>query len=232
MRIEKWWSPETKRYTVVELLILTLKDARNSTQWSIGYDRSLGKISFVCAIWGLFAIFLTYEGRFAPQWKSNLPFNKQAKELSIRFHHGAMWINLWENPDGWCKTCRQWSFNFMDILFGQKQSRKIVLRDEQVTVAFPEKEYELIATVYTMSFWRPRLPNKIKTYRYIELATEEGIPIPGKGESAWDLGDDAIFSQSIKTDTIYEAKKSLVDSVINRRLKYGGTNWTPESKEN
>lgn len=46
------------------------------------------------------------------------------------------------------------------------------------------------------------------------------IPVPGKGENSWDLGDDAIYSAS--GHTLDDAIANLVKSALRLRRSYGG----------
>jgi hypothetical protein len=222
---KKWWQPEAVRNTNFSIEIYTLKDARH-TQFSFGYDRSLGNLYFSIGIWGLFCIFFGYEGKYAPQWRGVVDDNK---EFSLRIFDGALWINLWEDPDTWTRGDRRWTIHPVEILFGRMKAEKVLLSDELTEfVEMPEKTYEVTVKVWRWTYWRTRLPLWKDIKQKIEIECEGGIPIPGKGESGWDLDDDAIFSSSRFGLSISEVLEDFRMEIIKHREKYGGVNWFPE----
>ena len=60
------------------------------------------------------------------------------------------------------------------------------------------------------------------------MESEDGIPIPGKGENSWDCGEDRRFSINTTANTIAEAVEAFRRDIEKTREQYGGKNWVPE----
>lgn len=223
----KWFYPKFGHELSIEAY--SFKDARH-TMLSFGFDRSDSSIRFAIGIWRLFCLFFAYEGKFAPQWRKGLPFNHQAREFSLRIFDGALWIVLWENPDGWSRDSRQWTIRPMDILFGKMKLDKVLLSEPLDDVLqMPEKAYDITVEVWRYTYWRPRLPFWRDVIQRISIECEEGIPFPGKGENSWDLDDDASFSFSGPAQSIADAVAKWKALIIRDRVRYGGLEWEPDA---
>ena len=59
------------------------------------------------------------------------------------------------------------------------------------------------------------------------MRSEQGLPIPGKGENSWDCGDDAYYSIGTPAATAMEAVEYAADRVLETRRRYGGSSWAP-----
>jgi hypothetical protein len=59
----------------------------------------------------------------------------------------------------------------------------------------------------------------------------EPIPVPGKGENAWDMEDDAIHSMGCVANSVDDAIIKLLNSVNRDRVRYGGAHWVPVKEE-
>lgn len=103
-------------------------------------------------------------------------------------------------------------------------------------VILPEKRYEAVFSVKRQSWYYPRWFIE-KQADSISIEVDSGIPVPGKGESAWDCGDDAIYSVSSPVDydsENYSLRKALDDlamTVLRRRQQYASLDWLPMKKE-
>jgi hypothetical protein len=119
------------------------------------------------------------------------------------------------------------SFFWKDVLLGRAAHSKVVLSTEQVLIPLPEGAYPA-TIVLTRSQWkRPRWPWP-RTIVRAEITPEKPVGIPGKGENAWDIDDDAVFSMTTPADTIPEAISEFVKSVLETRRRHGGKAWVPE----
>ena len=66
-------------------------------------------------------------------------------------------------------------------------------------------------------------------YGQITFALQEkAIPIPGKGTTAYNCGEDAIYSQSSIANNHQESIAKFQASVMRSRNNYGGKEWVPE----
>lgn len=151
----------------------------------------------------------------------------------VAVHDGAVW---WETPLADPDTGKErdpWyvrgNFSFTDALLGPKAIvQKAIAKDVPVEIPMPEGTYTGTCTIETIGRKRPRwfgATSKIGTVRI-----ERGVPIPGKGESAWDLDEDAVFAHSSPASSPAEAVGQLVGSVLVTRWQRGGANWRPEKR--
>ena len=126
---------------------------------------------------------------------------------------------------------RWWAFSIrpVDFLFGQDcRIAEETRREQSISVLLPEKVYTGELRLYRISHKRPRWPTTTHINRY-SIDMDEPIPIPGKGESSWDCGEDAIYSISGVASSADRAIISLLDSVNTSRVRYGGSVWLPEN---
>ncbi len=145
----------------------------------------------------------------------------------------AHW-RVWSPPHEWSRETPRWrdgSWYPLTTLFGPTTCHEEVdHRGDPVTIAMPEGTYT--ATVeHTIRTWtRPRWPSEWERVLTINVRVEGGIPIPGKGENAWDLDDDARFESSFHNISSAEAIERFVLDIHKTRLRRGGPDWTPTRK--
>lgn len=111
----------------------------------------------------------------------------------------------------------------------QHAAEMLALFEKSVTIANKRRLAEAAtaaAADRAAAARRPPAPPIDIQVRY-ELTPSPALPIPGKGENAWDCDDDAIFGMTVNADTLEDAARSLVDSVCKTRLQYGGATWQP-----
>lgn len=167
------------------------------------------------------------------------------RRTEISVHHWALWWQLWM-PEHMGKSSdprwRRGVFHLLDAVFGPtKFETKKVVDAEAVLVPMPEKNYRGSVTIERRTSTRPRWPFRFNLSLGEEilfcedlgytLKMEDGeeIPFPGKGENAWDCGDDALFSQSGPGGTVEAAIAGAVKSVMRSRRRHGGSiAWKPE----
>jgi hypothetical protein len=168
--------------------------------------------------------------------------NKLAKKLrereaSISFHDGSIWWKAWTNPNHYSSKTPRWrdgSLNLADLfLGGETLSREPVGEPLEVEIPMPEGVYLGRSTIERLTWRRPRWFLKHASSATVTVDPRDDerfapIPVPGKGETGYDLDEDAIYSSSCRASTHHEAVGELVASVLRRRYRYGGTRWRPE----
>ena len=160
----------------------------------------------------------------------------EAYNLGVRIFDWAIWVDLWAydhehdyQVSFWHPNRRRFHWHPLDTLFGSKKhSEQIMNEHSSVEVVMPERIYRASVQMIHWKKKRPRWPFPRRGH-WIKIDMHEGdaIPFPGKGESAWDCGDDATLGFTCNETTIEKAIDSLVESVEKRRVKYGGKNWRP-----
>jgi hypothetical protein len=153
----------------------------------------------------------------------------EPREVSIRVHDAAVWWSVWTDPRGWSSTDPRWrhgSFQVADVLLGEAVvDRQTLQTGIPVRVPMPEGVYEGTCSTTLVKVGRPRWFAEHRRTATIELV--KPIPIPGKGENAWDCGDDAVYEQTGQAETPADAVGNLVAYVLRRRERHGGRNWMP-----
>ncbi len=157
------------------------------------------------------------------------------REVGLSVHDWALWWNIWMPTMQSSSTDPKWRrgcFNVVDRLFGKSDRTETPLATEAVVVRMPEKIYPATVKTVRSTWFRPRWPFTFgpKDLYYESLFStitpDEPIPVPGKGENAWDCGDDAIYSLSSEGGAISAVSK-LTESVTRTRERHGGKNWLP-----
>lgn len=171
------------------------------------------------------ALWFTVEGMFPYRI---LPREMWGRQTGISIHDGTIWFSIWHDDSGWKKEKSWQYFNFCpaDFFLGIHKYSQRILRKEQVEIPIPEKTYRGTVEIFESVWKRPRWPFAKKIIR-AKIAVEDGIPVPGKGENAWDCGEDAIYSLTCPASSVEEAIAKLVESCLERRRKYGGEGWRP-----
>lgn len=62
-----------------------------------------------------------------------------------------------------------------------------------------------------------------------EIEPDKPVPVPGKGESDYDCGDDAIYSISTGGQSVESAVAKMVESALRDRRRYGGQHMSVPS---
>lgn len=144
--------------------------------------------------------------------------------------YGGSDPHVWSRDDPWYHRL---TIDLHRLLFG-KASYKEEPVGEPVSgyVAVDREAYPVTAQLKVSSWTYPRrmglsrfVNNSISR---VEVDCGKGIPIPGKGENSWDLGDDKIFEASVAANSLEEGMERLAEMVRDRRDRYGGEGWKPE----
>lgn len=174
----------------------------------------------------VFSLFLIMQGTWIPG--SNGRVEDLDRTIGITTFHDTAYLHLWSDRTGWGKD-RTYSFCPPDFILGRYKSEIEENEDWfEIQVDMPEATYQGKARRITQTWTRKRFTFIKKSKRYIEFEFENGIPIPGKGENSWDMGDDAIMGTSVSANSIEEAVEMVKADAIRRRERYGGRNWKPE----
>lgn len=166
-------------------------------------------------------------------WKRRWGYD--GRDIGIDFHDGSLWVKVWAPENEWSSSqpkWMDWHFDPADFFLGRHKYTSRVLEKTRVEVPMPEGVYPAEVEVFESTWKRPRWPWARVMLR-TTITPDEAIPVPGKGENAWDCDEDAIYSQTcgqgVSTPTA--AVVSLVESVLEARERHGGRGWRPEKVE-
>ena len=145
----------------------------------------------------------------------------------------AHW-NLWTPTCEWSHTTPRWRNGgafLWTLVFGDTTCTTTKGDPQPVEIPMPEGVYPGVGTVEHRTWTRPRWPfGPWYEARSITIESKGGVPMPGKGENAWDLDDDALFASSSRSRTLGEAVGEFVGAVLERRERHAGLTWRPTPK--
>lgn len=163
------------------------------------------------------------------------------REVGITWHRWYLHLYLWADPDRWeseadwsnpASSLRKPLFNLnpFALIAGGFRCDVECLGTEQRTILMPEGAYPVtvkrMVRQWTYPRWKHIWPIPRRRYS-IEVESETGIPIPGKGDNAWDIEDDAIFGIGMYTRDVEQALRKATDDILDTRRKRGGDDWRP-----
>lgn len=200
----------------------------NLTVGSAGAENDL-KLSLYGSVLG--SVWLHVSGVIPERWQ---PRNYQSREVYLSLRNDSrrrphLRYALWAKEHEWARDDPWWvrgvTIDFERLLFGRPTHETNVLDSGVCVVPMPERNYEATyEVVQHVDRWTQRLGRFRDPDRWVITQIEPGapIPIPGKGENAWDLGDDAIHSTGVAGADVSEAVGKLVASALSKRQRHGG----------
>lgn len=156
---------------------------------------------------------------------------RTAKELrlSIGRHpltlRSKIWTDPWSEDDA--PKWRDLYIELRPLIFGRAKYHREVIEEREVLIPMPERAYPATAVLTECTWTHQRFGWPRKRVVRVELEVPGGIPVPGKGENAWDCGDDATLGMTTPADSIPEGIAHLVQSLLTKRERYGGRHWAP-----
>lgn len=159
------------------------------------------------------------------------------REVRVAVHSGRLWWSIWKpvhiyHPDD--RRRGSVSVDPLDLLYGEERfESRISGPVERIPVAMPERTYHASVTPTITTARRPRGgPDRVWTSFRVEIEEKEGVPVPGKGENAYDCGDDAIHAISVQAASPEQAVGILIGSALRLRAQRQGTyGWEPKAPE-
>ncbi|SRR5579875_1113039 len=153
-------------------------------------------------------------------------------ETSLSIFAWTLWWSIWHDDNEWRKSDPKWrrgSFDIPDFFLGRNTYQKVDQEPIPAVVHLPEGDYPVTVQFFTQTWKRPRWPFA-RVRSGADVDSEQGLPIPGKGENSWDCDDDAFMSIGTSASTVEEAIADATKRVLERRERYGGKNWIPVKK--
>lgn len=212
---QAWW-----KHVHIEWVVWRAEHKGFEIEWP-GYDDEAVEISF-----GLLGLFAVFTG-----WGKTKRY-RESRLVSVTFHDKAVWWNLGAHEDGRAPRWQRGCFHPLDSLFGRLRPVTLEKRTiDGLCVPMPEGQYACSVTIERRKWKRNRLPWASAKGTYADVKIPAGVPVPGKGENSWDIGEDAIFSLWSKARTVEEAIGNVVVDALETRRKYGGLNWALAPQE-
>lgn len=126
-----------------------------------------------------------------------------------------------------------WHFTFdprlTDKILGKRKYESRTEEEVRTVVPMPEGNYPAMVKLNVDTWTRARWPWSRKVLRRADVKMDVPIPVPGKGENAWDIDDDAVFSQYGVARNVAEAVSHVVRSALDSRERHGGKDWVPDA---
>ena len=156
------------------------------------------------------------------------------RELSVTFGGSDRTVlrwSLWMSDSEWRGDDPKWRrgwLSLVEVVLGKRQFRWEPKSTTDVLVPMPERSYPATVELRDHVSWYKRLPFFETRMGHANIEIPGGIGHPGKGENAWDCGDDATYAMGCPADTVEDAVGKVVASVLRDRKRYGGTyEFTP-----
>lgn len=148
-----------------------------------------------------------------------------------------LWKPIWISGT---PTWRHGSAFPLDAILGMPEYAVQVLETRDVKIPMPEGNYPGKAYLTEETWRRPgpgiwqalgfdSLPWLTEKVQRVTIETPQGIPHPGKGENAWNCGEDGLYSLTTANCSIEDGIGRVVASVLRSRKRYGGEGWEPEA---
>lgn len=195
-------------------------------EWVLGYakvgasfelDDCDREATFSFGLW-FFAIYVTKHLRYFKPRKH--------RQFGFSFHDGAFWLTIWGDPTAWDSKSPWWMhtrwFDVKRFLLGKALFGIRTLVDEyESIIPLPEGAYRCTIKKELHIWSRPRWFIKKEVFWTVNLSN--GIPYEGKGENAWDCGEDGLHSISISCETAEQAIGKVVAEVLSTRQRRTGS---------
>lgn len=145
----------------------------------------------------------------------------------VSVHDRALWWSFLHPQSSWQSRTPRWrngSFRPLDALLGSHAYSSEQIEEREVQIPMPEGTYDWTIKLSRDTWRRPRWPWPIiRVHASADAKDGEQIPVPGKGENAWDCGADAVYGLATSAATIEDAIASVVGSVLRTRRNRDGS---------
>jgi hypothetical protein len=144
---------------------------------------------------------------------------------------GTIHWQLWSNSWRWSRKTPKWrdgQWNPITALLGKWEYSNEPRDKYDVLIPMPERAYPATVTLEEATWRRSRFPFLRRSVQRANIDIPDGIGTPGKGENAWDVGDDATFGMTCPASTVEQAIATVVESVLHDRIRRSGRlDFTP-----
>lgn len=122
-----------------------------------------------------------------------------------------------------------WEFTIapLDTLLGSRRATFQTTGTVRAVVPMPEGAYPCTVTLHDALSRRPRWPWRKQRWPSADVELDTPIPVPGKGENAWDIDDDALHSHHGPAADVAAALASVTESALRDRERYATLEWAP-----
>lgn len=178
----------------------------------------------------LFTLYFSLD-RFALLRKWKAFESGKGMETSFSFLDWSLCWKVWTPEYEWSKGTPKWRdglFSIPDFFLGRNKCGKVEQEPIAAVVPMPEGDYPVQVVFFEQTWKRPRWPWPKRRKGAEVVCMGNGIPVPGKGESAWDCDDTAYLSIGTSAMAVEEALAQARETIMQRRERYGGNNWQPE----
>lgn len=145
---------------------------------------------------------------------------------SLDWTEGDLWAHWAAGSGEEARRCA----DLASLAFGPLKQRREVRSCTLESPMLQEGAYPCVVTLIDVTTWRERAPSLTRhSFPAAEVRFLREVPIPGKGENAWDQGEDAISETYLpRVATVAEALAEAMGGVMKRRERHGGRRWSPE----
>jgi hypothetical protein len=201
----------------------------HSFGFSVGCCESAWHISI--HLFPIVNLYFTFRlGIPTPKYKSSITesngdpvYLPDDREFEIELRDWAFHLKIWSRGMDWRSKDPWWirgvSFHFDDFFLGKFVHSSELIEEKDILIPMPEGSYPAHIRMEYETWKRSRWLGKHIMRAHIDCP--KGIPFEGKGENAWDCGEDATYGICCPAGNIEDAIGKLVTSVLRDRRKYG-----------
>lgn len=177
----------------------------------------------------LFSLYLTLDCGWTRTLREFLLKDSwEPRAIGLRIFDWAIWLECWAPTGSWSSREPWWmrfTWHPLDTFFGRmKHSEREISRTDAV-ISMPEKAYPCTVVMKAETWKRPRLPWASAKVTRAHMECEEGVPVPGKGTTSYNCGDDAIYSMCCQAESVEQGIARYAEDAQKTRLRYGGKGW-------
>jgi len=175
-------------------------------------------------------------------------YPSREREYGWRYHNGTLRLLGGASPNESSRDQPWWwevAIDFEKLLFGKARHERRLLGEGPGVVAMSEALYPCKIEIEAARWWRTRDPLGLFRRESVaaDIEFEEPVPVPGKGENAWDVEDDSIGAMHLPlgadADGVVANRRLLYGCYIEaadracveisrQRERYGGPGWSPK----
>lgn len=154
-------------------------------------------------------------------WGIETGFDLSGDFLQLNLLYGD--ANGMGKDRGWYRC-----WHLLDLLLGRAKYQAGAPEVTSALIPMPERAYRAAITMRNDSWKRARWFRRVIRRAHIDMESGEQIPVPGKGENAWDCGEDAIHGLTTPARDVAAAIAAVCESALRQRMRYGGASWLPK----
>lgn len=193
----------------------------------VGGDEEQLQVS--CAV-PPFAIWCSIQAPHRKCWLRRIVPERQ-REMQLSLFEWSIRLVLWGREHEWRRDDPWWvrgvHLDLKDLFLGKtKYTSTETAPQQRIEIPLDGRTYHGIAKFERCTWKRRWWFTKTRDSVWIDMVQGDGLPHAGKGESAWNCGDDALCGWGVNGTSVTDAVQHGIDTVMDYRKRYGEASQT------